>query len=470
MAFYETQVQNYFLLPRPGKENKGTEFLYSPLSLAYLSSHTPDYYRKELYDEYVGEDIDPYAIEADIVAMSPLTSGVKRAYRVADILRERGITCVVGGAHASAIPEEALEHFDAVVIGEGEKPWENFLEDFENDNINKTYFGRMDVELDGLGVPDRNMVHPNYHYPSINTSRGCPYSCSFCYLTVYNNRRYRAIPHETVLQDMETMRGEALLVVTDENFIGYSRQDHADRKELLKRMIKRNFDFNWGCQASLNIAEDPELMDLMYESGCRAVFIGFESSNPRDLKEIRKNHNANIDYKRIVEKIHSHKLAVIASCILGLDNQDKNYHKQLIRDLRNMKVDYVRVFLMTSWPGTPLNEKLEKEGRLIEDWDRTRKDIPNIHYKNYTHREILAARKEVMDSFFNFSSVLRTIIRWLFIDRSLMSLFIKMSFRNRISEPIRNKRALKFILKKSHVAGKKLNKEVEAMAPTGTGL
>ena len=458
-----------FYYPALDKENKGTEFLYSPLSLAYLSAQTPDHFQKELYDEYVGEDIDPYSVKADIVAMSPLTSGVNRAYRVADILRERGITCVIGGAHASAMPGEAREHFDAVIMGEGEGPWKEFLRDFENNSIRESYFGRMDVELDQLGVPDRNMVHPNYHYPSINTSRGCPYGCSFCYLTVYKNRRYRAIPHETVLEDMESLRGETLLVVTDENFIGYSRQDHEDRKSLLRKMIQRNFGFYWGCQASLNIAEDPELMDLMYESGCRSVFIGFESANPSDLKEIRKNHNANIDYKQIVETIHSHKLTVIASCILGLDNHHKDYHKQLIRDLKQMKVDYVRVFLMTSWPGTPLNKSLKKEGRLIENWDRTRKDIPNIHYKNYSHQEILSARKEVIDSFFNFSHVLRTILRWLFIDRSLMKLFIKMAIRNRISEQIRNKRALKFILKESYVGGEKTQKTARTVASAGTG-
>lgn len=456
-----------FYYPALEKENKGTEFLYSPLSLAYLSNHTPDYYETELYDEYVGEDIDPEKITADIVAMSPLTSGVNRAYRVADVLRERGIICVVGGAHASAMPEEALEHFDSVIIGEGEASWEEFLTDFENNCLRSTYFGRMDVDLDNLGIPDRDMVHPNYHYPSVNTSRGCPYSCSFCYLTVYKNRRYRTIPHETVLKDMEGLREEPIVVVTDENFIGYNRRDHEDRKALLKQMIDRDFGFHWGCQASLNIAEDPELMDLMYESGCRAVFIGFESTDPGDLKEIRKNHNTDIDYKSIVEKIHTHKLAVIASCILGLDNHKKNYHKQLIRDLKNMKVDFVRVFLMTSWPGTPLNKKLQDEGRLIKDWDRTRKDIPSIHYKNYTHQEILAARKEVMDSFFNLSNIVRTVWRWLFIDRSLIMLFIKMSFRNRISENIRNKRAWKFVLKKSNTSAENARKEAEVVNTDG---
>jgi len=449
-----------FYYPASTKENSGTELLYSPLSLAYLSTHTPNHYEKELYDEYVGEDLDPETVSADIVAMSPLTSGINRAYRVADILRQRGIICVIGGAHATAMPEEALDHFDAVFLGEGEQPWIQFLSDFEDNNINQTYFGRMDVCLDNLGIPDRNMVHQNYHFPAINTSRGCPYNCSFCYLTVYKNRRYRTIPQEIILKDLEKLREEPVLVVTDENFIGYSHKDHEDRKELLKKMINRKYKFYWGCQASLNIADNPELMDLMYRAGCRAVFIGFESTNAEDLKEIRKAHNRNIDYQKIVQKIHKHKLAVIASCIIGLDNQHNGYHKQLIKDLKRMKVDYVRVFIMTSWPGTPLNKKLKEEGRLIEDWDRTRKDIPNIHYKNYTHEEIIAAKKAVMDSFFNFFTIARTILRWVFIERTLITLFIKMYFRNRVSERIKNKRAIHVAQQKTNIVPEPVLEEV----------
>jgi radical SAM superfamily enzyme YgiQ (UPF0313 family) len=451
------KIKNYpmykvvFYYPTSEKENKGTEFLYSPLALAYLSTHTPDYYDRELYDEYVGEDLDPTTLDADIVAMSPLTSGINRAYWAADILRKRGIICVVGGAHVSALPEEACEHFDSVIIGEGEGPWRQFLQDFESNAIRKTYFGRMDVPLHDLGIPDRNMMHPKYHYSSVNTSRGCPYNCSFCYLTVYQNRRYRTIPHNIILEDLERLRNEFLVIFTDENFIGYSKRDNEDRKELLRKMIEQKYNFIWGCQVSLNIADDPELMDLMYRAGCRGVFIGFETSNPEDLKAIRKSHNQNTDYRKIVKKIHKHKLAVIASCILGLDNQHNDYHKQLIRDLKTMNVEFVRVFLMTSWPGTPLNDKLREEGRLIEDWDRTRKDIPNIHYKHYTHEEIIAARKEIMDSFFNFFNIFKIIIRRMLINRSLIFVLIKMSFRNRVSEKIRTRRAFLHASKKNNL-------------------
>ena len=109
--------------PSSAKENKGTELLYSPLALAYLARHVPDHYKISLFDEYVGEDINPDTVDADLVALSTLTSGITRAYEISDKLRKRGITTIVGGAHASALPDEALKHFDSVIIGEGELPW-----------------------------------------------------------------------------------------------------------------------------------------------------------------------------------------------------------------------------------------------------------------------------------------------------------------------------------------------------------
>lgn len=433
-----------FCYPSRDKENEGTELLYAPLPIPYLARHTPAYYDISAYDEYVGEDMDPETVEADLVAVSAITPGITRAYEIGDILRARGITCVIGGAHATALPEESLEHFDSVVMGEGEGPWKIFLEDFEKGNIQKTYFGSMNVSLENLGTPRREFIDKNYQYHSVLTSRGCPYSCSFCYLTVFKNRKFRMIPHDTVLEDLETLRKEELVIFTDENFIGYSKVHIEDRKVLLRKMIERKFKFLWGCQTTVALSDEPELMDLMFKAGCRAVFVGFESTNPEDLASIRKKHNVGVDYRAAIEKLHKHKLAVIASCILGMDTHTNEYHKQLIKDIKAIKADFVRVFLMTAWPGTALYKELQEEGRASNDWDRVRKDVPSIKFKHYTHEEIIIARKEVMDSFFRPFNLFRVGLRWVFVDRSLLKLFIRMGIRNKTSEKIRISRAVKF--------------------------
>lgn len=426
------------------KENEGTELLYSPLALAYLARHTPDYYDIRMYDEYVGRSLDPFTIDADLVAVSALTSGITSAYEIGDALKKRGIPCVIGGAHASALPYEALEHFDSVIIGEGETPWKEFLQDFEKGEIKSTYFGPMNVSLENLGTPRRDLIHPNYHYPSVLTSRGCPYHCSFCYLTVYKYRKYRTIPHETVLEDMESLRGNFAIVITDENFMGYKQEDVEDRKELLRKMIDRDFGFYWGCQTTVSLAEDPELMDLMYRAGCRAVFVGFEATDQETLKAINKRHNMGIDYQEAIRKIHKHKIAVIASTILGLDHHKPDYHKQVIKDLKHIKADFPRVFFMTAFPGTALHKKMKKEGRVTDNWSQMRQDTPSVVFKYYTHEDIIKARQKIMRAFFNPVNITKVVMRWIFRDPSLLGVFAKMIIRNTVSEKIRNKRARKF--------------------------
>jgi radical SAM superfamily enzyme YgiQ (UPF0313 family) len=425
------------IYPSRTKESINTELVYSPLALAYLARHTPSHFDISLEDEYVGADVDPRRLRADIVAFSPITPGINRAYELADVLRARGITCVAGGAHVSALPDEGLEHFDSVVVGEGEQPWERLVADFEAGRLEPRYSGRMDVSLESLGTPAREYIHPKYGSPALMTSRGCPHACSFCYLNAFPHRKYRPIPHDTVLEDLETLRGSRHVIVTDENFMGYSAADTEDRKVLLERWIRRGHRFFWGCQTTATLAYEPELMDLMHRSGCRAVFIGFEVVDREGLKEINKPQNFDLDYGDVIARLHDHKLAVIASCIIGLDSQRYGYHRQLIRDLRETGADYPRVFFMTAWPGTPLFDRLEKEGRVCRDWDAVRKDVPSIKFKHYTSRQILDARKEVMDAFFHPLNVARILGRWVLRDRSLLTFFLGKVVTNRVIERIR---------------------------------
>jgi radical SAM superfamily enzyme YgiQ (UPF0313 family) len=181
-------------------------------------------------------------------------------------------------------------------------------------------------------------------------------------------------------------------------------------------------------------------MELMYRSGCRGVFVGFESVEKEGLKQIRKNHNIGLDYKEIIAKLHDHKLAVIASTILGLDSHGKGYPKLLIKEMKKAKVDFPRVFFATAWPGTPFFESLEKEGRVSRNWDEVRKDVPSIKFKHFTREEALAARKEIVDAFFNAFSIIRVISRWIFKERTLLVMYLKMSIRNRISERLMRRR------------------------------
>jgi radical SAM superfamily enzyme YgiQ (UPF0313 family) len=180
----------------------------------------------------------------------------------------------------------------------------------------------------------------------------------------------------------------------------------------------------------------------MYRAGCRVVFIGYETNDAASLQSLNKNQNLDIDFKEVVRNIHRKKIAVIASTILGLDNQTKGYHKKLIRELKRIKVDLVRVFYITAWPGTPFYRQMKKENRIHNEWDTLRKDIPTLKYKHYTKTEIISARNEVIKAFYNQVHGFKIIFRWFLRDRNLVKTFLHIRKRNVASENIRNQRAL----------------------------
>ncbi len=398
---------------------------YSPLALAYLGRHTPGHYRISVHDEYVGRAVDPGSLRCDIAAFSPLTPGISRAYELADALRTRGVTCVAGGPHVSALPDEALQHFDAVVIGEGERSWPDLLADFERGDLRRIYRLPPSERLDDLGTPRRDLIDRAYRFPSVITSRGCPHRCSYCYLSALGGGSYRTVPHDTVLEDLERLRDDRIIIIVDENFAGYGPDDFEDRKDLLTGMIRRGVRHVWGCQATAAISRDDELLRLMHRAGCRAVFIGFETVQRQGLIEIRKTHNVDLDYRSVVQRLHRRGLAVIASCILGLDTQDRAYPRLLVRALKDAQVDFTRVFYLTAWPGTPLFTRMEREGRASHDWDRVRKDVPSLVYRHFTAAELGKARDLVLRKMLGTGHLVRVVLRWLPREPSLIPLLVR---------------------------------------------
>ena len=414
--------------PALNKEKGIGVLVFSPLAFAYLASHTPEYYQIKLYDEHVGEKINPETVDADLVAVSAITSGIPRAYEIGDKLRSRGITCVIGGAHASALPHEALQHFDTIIIGEGEHPWKEFLIDFEKGINRKIYESDINASFNDLEIPDRRLIHPFYPVQSVNTSRGCPHRCSFCYLTVYKGLKYRTIPHDMVLEDFEVIKNNPLITITDANFIGFSNKDIEDRKILLEKMIRRNYKFLWGCQSTIKIADDHELMTLMKRAGCIGIFAGFESLETADLKEVNKKQNIGKDYGEIIKKIHKHKLGVIASCVIGLDSHKPGYHKVLTRKLKEIKVDFIDIKYLTAFPGTTLFCKLEKAGRVNKSWGDIDPIKPSIQFKHFTKTEILKERENILKSFFSIRNSIQILFRWMFVKAGPpLGLIIKMT-------------------------------------------
>jgi len=194
---------------------------FPPLNLPYLAAVTPGHYRIEVLDE----NVEPFTYRAaDIVGITAYTSSVYRAYQIASIYRRKGIPTVIGGIHASMMPQEALRYCDAVVTGEAENIWPKVLQDFESSRLQRQYAGELTC-LDTLPFPRRDiLLNPKYRWGSIQTSRGCPMNCSFCSVTAFNGRRFRRRPLDAVIEELRQIP-QKMIMITDDNIIGHGEED-----------------------------------------------------------------------------------------------------------------------------------------------------------------------------------------------------------------------------------------------------
>jgi len=418
-----------------------SELLYAPLALAYVGAYTPDDWQITLYDEYVDEYVDPDKIDADLVAMSALTPNILRAYYLADKLRSRGITTVCGGTHVSALPDEALQYFDTVVSGEAEPIWPQLIADFEAGNLKKIYDGGMEHNLEDIRLPRRDLIHKNYHYPSLITSKGCPFSCDYCYLSAFNKKTYRVLPVDAIIEDMEQVNRQAefAVIFADENVSGYSASDHENRVELFERMIKKKFKFIWGAQSTIDIYKKPELLKLMRAAGCRALFIGLESIDSDLGEQVNKSFADRIDTNEAIKVIHRHRIPIIGSFMLGLDKQDTSYVRRLPRAVKKLNIEYPRLYFLTAWPGTPLYNSLQEQGRIQKGYCQVRKDIPNIVYTHFSEEEIREAHRYIMKNLFTKPYIAKIVLRWVLKDPAMVRFFLKVLNSNYTAEAQRQR-------------------------------
>jgi radical SAM superfamily enzyme YgiQ (UPF0313 family) len=349
---------------------------FSPLGLAYVAALTPASWEIKIADE----NHDEFQFEeADLVGITAFSSNVNRAYEIAMMYKQKKIKVIIGGIHASMLPNEALTYADSVIVGEAEGIWEKVIHDFENNRLSSLYKGPQ-IDLNRLTtIPRRDLLSPKYFWHSVQTSRGCPHNCYFCSVSKYLGKEYRQRSAKNVLDELEQIKGKYIAFV-DDNLVGYSKENKTRAKELFTGMIERGMRKTWWMQASINSADDEHVVELAAQAGCMFVFIGFETISMDTLKTMTKGVNLKVrveNYKRVVETFHKHGIGVLGAFIIGNDFESSTYYKQLAEFLINSNIDIVQISILTPLPGTALMEQLEKEGRLLyetfpEDWDKYR--------------------------------------------------------------------------------------------------
>jgi len=370
------------------KESRWNRYrVWKPLSLMVLAGLTPPEWEISIVDENLGVPDYPAMPRPDLVGITAFTSQANRAYEVATCFRNLGVPVVMGGIHATMCLEEVMERADSVVTGEAEGIWPQVLEDARHGNLKRRYEGGL-AEIKDVPLARHDLLDTRYAFGAIQTTRGCPLNCSFCSVTTFNGAKYRQRPIADVVREFQLIR-EKLVLVVDDNLIGTRPEHIARAKDMFRAMAKANLRKEWIAQATINFADDEELLTLAAKAGCRGVFIGFESPTPEGLLEIGKKFNLvkGRDFRASVRRIQQHNILVVGSFIIGLDIDEPGIGKRIAEAARRYGVDNLNVLFLTPLPGTRLWDQMTSEDRIgldtfPEDWKYYTLTFPVARYKH----------------------------------------------------------------------------------------
>ena len=364
-------------------------FRFPPLNLALLAGLAPEYNYKIIDENIDSVDSELEEIEeADIIGLTAMTAQAPRAYELADRFRRMGKTVVMGGMHVSAMPDEALEHCDVVVDGEAEGIWPKLLEDYQEGKLKRIYKNEELPDLSGLPIPRRNLLkRKNYlGFNTLHVSRGCPFNCSFCGVSKFFGTKYRFRPVNEVIEEIENMieldkisfwrkAMAKLWNKADANPFAFLDDNIFGQKGYARKLFEALIPLKifWGSQATVNMAkpENEDLLKLAAESGCRFLFVGFESINQSSIEEIGKRVNKPDMYLEAVKLFHKYGIAILGAFVFGFDSEDRCIFKRTVEFAQRIRLDAAQFTVLTPLPGTSLMEELKGKGRIVEeDWSR----------------------------------------------------------------------------------------------------
>ncbi|ABR49417.1 Radical SAM domain protein [Alkaliphilus metalliredigens QYMF] len=376
------------------------------ITMPYLAAFIDESkYEITLIDEY--NQRVPYDDYFSLVALTVNTSNATHCYEIARRFKEKGSKVVMGGPHATLLPDEAKEHCDYIIIGEAEETWPKFLNDFYDNTPLERYFCIDVPSLDNLPIPRRDLIGKRYFTKgAVFATRGCPYQCSYCNLKQIYFDEFRMRPIQEVIEDIRSIKSK-YFVFWDDNFFG----DIKYAKILMKELKKLNK--KWAAQVTLERCQDEELLQLARESGCMYLFIGLESFSEESLQGVNKGMNDVVKYKQIIDLIHTYGISVQAGIIFGFDYDKKDTFKKTLEACNDLGIDGVTVSILTPLPQTPLYQQFKTEGRLLsQDW-RYYNGKTTVAYqpKNMTAKELYEGYMWFRKEFYSFRSILKRMRR-----------------------------------------------------------
>ncbi|KPA08862.1 radical SAM domain-containing protein [Candidatus Magnetomorum sp. HK-1] len=430
-SFYDYSFHATFLMSR--------KYISYLLAIPTLAALTPKEHDIIILDENI-EEID-YSIDVDLVGISVRTMFAMRAYQISEKFKQNGIKTVLGGIHPSMCPDEAALHCDAVVIGEAENIWATVLEDAKNNTLKAQYKAEAFVDLKKSPIPDRSHLSKTQYLSDIlQTTKGCPFHCEFCSVHAYDGQKIRTKSVEQVIKEIESINSSTekykkkkAIFFADDNIL--SKKSFAI--ELFEALKSQNI--NWMCQASINISQEDDLLQQMSESGCGAIFIGFESISEKNLSAMDKPINRKFDYTEAINKIQSYGILVHSSFIVGYEHDTPESFDELINFIEESHLLMPLINILTPFPGTQLFKRFEKEGRILsKDWQLYDTKHVVFQPENIPVEVLADGYKKIVKSIYSFDSILKKMKHYWHID------FWK---RQNKTDPIKFKYRLLFALR-----------------------
>lgn len=425
------------LLISPVSKSKllGTNFYFRLpfLSLPTVAGLTPKGAEVEIIDEKV--DQIPWESRPDLVGITAMTPLASRAYEISDFFRARGVPVVLGGMHPSVLPEEALGHADAVVVGEAEGVWQRVVEDAGAGRLSGVYRSQGPADLRACASrPRRDLLSRGKYLPVtfLETSRGCPHACHFCSVTQFFGGRHRKFDVDFVVEQLRDIKPpesrfalKNCVFFVDDNIIGQPES----AAELFEAITP--FRLRWLGQASIGLAQRPDLLKAMARSGCMGLEIGFETlSEDPEARKMGKPLKGPAEIIDAVKAIHSYGIGIQGSFVFGFDHDDPGVFARTADFVKRAHLDAVYVGILTPYPGTRLFKRLGDEGRILHtNWDDY--DTGNVVFapKLMTAEELQRGYFRMLQSIYSWRSMARRFLG----SRTHMEFFVPMNLGFRVS-------------------------------------
>jgi radical SAM superfamily enzyme YgiQ (UPF0313 family) len=380
---------------------------YPIITLPHIAAITPNKHSVSIVNEnYKSIDFDE---DFDIVGITCYTMTAPRVYKIADEFRKRGKTVILGGYHPTAMPNEAKQHADSVIMGMAEANWPRALDDFEKGRLKPIYNRDHNFDISKVPPLRRDLIKSNPFLGAIQTTRGCSNRCEFCAISSFCGNIIKQRPIKDVVDEIKNMPNK-LFIFHDPHLTLHRKY----AQELFKEMIRQKINKGWVANGTTNILGnvDEEFLNLARKAGCVEWFVGFESVSQDALNNIKKNHNKVEDFKKMINRVHDHGMTIQGGIIFGFD-EDKNDIFDLTLDtINSWDIDVLEVNILTPYPGTPLFERLDKEGRILtKDWSKYNQVDVVFQPKNMTVEELYSGARKVAREFYSPIKMIKNITR-----------------------------------------------------------